>query len=82
MDHSRFEYVKQGDTALARTGTIRLLPASGFGGGAFAAMLPPDVSYTLYAPKGGLAVIITVTSVSAAAEQQARELMTSALGHL
>ena len=79
---STYTFVKQADTQIAKKGTMKLQETHGIGDDAFAALIPAGPSYTLYAAKGKLAISIHIDSGSATDEQQVRELMVAAIGHL
>jgi len=79
---STYTFVKQADTQIAKKETLKLQETHGIGDDAFAALVPAGPSYTLNAAKGKLAIAIHVDSGSAQDEQQVRELIVSAIGHL
>lgn len=79
---STYTFVKQADTQIARKGTLKLQETHGIGDDAFSTLVPAGPSYTLNAAKGKLAISIHIDSSSPSDEQQVRQLMVAAIGHL
>jgi hypothetical protein len=77
-----YTFVKQADTQIAKKGTLKLQETHGIGDDAFATLVPAGPSYTLNAAKGKLAISIHIDSSSPSDEQQVRQLMVAAIGHL
>jgi hypothetical protein len=77
-----YNIVKAADTQIAKNGSLKMQETPGIGDDAFATLVPAGPSYTLNASKGNLAISIHVDSSSVQDQQQVRQLMISAIGHL